>query len=212
MTKRDGRLWVRRVRGPGRREGGGETMGRKAEEWRLRALEARIRKVDPNWVRPEESNPVKTGTIYFIQVGEDGPIKIGRTEGSPLSRLRSMQTAMPFELRVVAYIPDVPLSREGEIHQLFDHLHLRGEWFEPAPEIWEYIKIHGRAWNADAAVSATVAKAHRDEGLTKEQRQRRAWAAIRDHHRPGVKKSDMYYIEEMAREIARTDSIPWFGD
>lgn len=126
----------------------------------------------------------ETCTIYFIQVGDDGPIKIGHTIGSPLARLNAMQTGSPYELRVIATIPDAPFSLEGELHRRFVHLRIRGEWFRPASEIEGCIREMGRSWNPDVAMSSLVAKVNRDRELTKEERRRRLNGATKAHNKP----------------------------
>lgn len=64
-------------------------------------------------------------TVYFIQAGEAGPVKIGTTR-DPQKRLRMLQCAHPdvLELRLA-----VPEADEVLFHQRFSHLRIRGEWF-----------------------------------------------------------------------------------
>jgi hypothetical protein len=87
-----------------------------------------------------------TWNVYFIQVGEDGPIKIGRAKGSPLTRLDALQVGIPFDLRLVAIIPHVSHHLELDLHRRFDHLRIRGEWFKPEPELLDYIRENALAW------------------------------------------------------------------
>lgn len=64
-------------------------------------------------------------TVYFIQVGEAGPVKIGTTR-DPKKRLQILQCANPdvLELRLA-----VPEADEAIFHRRFSHLRIRGEWF-----------------------------------------------------------------------------------
>lgn len=76
--------------------------------------------------------------IYFIQQGNDGPIKIGHTT-NVIRRLKSLQIGNPNWLQVLATAHGGhPL--ESELHARFQHLRLIGEWFEPAPELITYIR------------------------------------------------------------------------
>lgn len=71
--------------------------------------------------------------VYFIQAGDDGPIKIGFS-GDPAKRLSSLQTANPQPLRLIGVLPggkDV----EATMHSAFSSHRLRGEWFNPDPSI-----------------------------------------------------------------------------
>lgn len=81
----------------------------------------------------------KAYSIYFIQVGSTGPIKIGRTSGPVSKRLAGIQTSMPFDLKLIATIPDASFADEKLLHKQFDHLRIRGEWFHPAEELLDWI-------------------------------------------------------------------------
>jgi hypothetical protein len=75
--------------------------------------------------------------VYFMQVAPDGPIKIGWTKVLS-QRLSQVQTTSPHEIRLLATTPGDD-SLEGRLHKRFAHLHLRGEWFSPAPELLAFI-------------------------------------------------------------------------
>lgn len=72
-------------------------------------------------------------SVYFAQLGEAGPIKIGAS-GDVRARLVQLQTGAPFELRLLGVFPGGEES-EGMFHRWFAYLRLRGEWFSPAPEL-----------------------------------------------------------------------------
>jgi hypothetical protein len=80
--------------------------------------------------------------VYFIQVGIDGPIKIGKTKGTVQERLSALQTASPYELRIVGIVERARDSLERELHERFSHLRMRGEWFRPGLELITYIRDH----------------------------------------------------------------------
>ena len=42
-------------------------------------------------------------TIYFIQHGHYGPVKVGKTKNSPEKRLVQLQTAAPHKLRLLCH-------------------------------------------------------------------------------------------------------------
>lgn len=77
-------------------------------------------------------------SIYFIRSGENGPIKIGYTDGDVLVRLASLQTGNPVELTLIKTIAG---SRKAErhIHSHFEEIHHRGEWYHPTSELLEFI-------------------------------------------------------------------------
>lgn len=75
--------------------------------------------------------------IYFIQKTEGGPVKIG-TSANPTQRLVAMQRVNPDPLclRAVALGSH---AAEKRLHQKFDHLHVRDEWFKVTCEIEELL-------------------------------------------------------------------------
>lgn len=82
---------------------------------------------------------VGSETIYFIRMGEDGPIKIGRTRDVQ-ERLAGLQTANPYKLSILATIV-APTILELQIHAYFNEYRLEGEWFEPQPEVLEFVDL-----------------------------------------------------------------------
>lgn len=75
--------------------------------------------------------------IYFIQVGGDGPIKIG-VAVDPVQRLQALQVGHPEQLRIIATIPG-GLSREAEIHRKLSAYRKAGEWFHPDQALFEHL-------------------------------------------------------------------------
>ncbi len=82
--------------------------------------------------------------IYFIRVGDVGPIKIGWAKHGARSRLLELQISHYEELKVFATIECDSVLDETRIHDKFRGLRIRGEWFEPAPELLDYIAQHAR--------------------------------------------------------------------
>jgi hypothetical protein len=83
--------------------------------------------------------------IYFIQQSEDGPIKIGRS-CDPESRLKEMQTGNPDPLHILGCCADMG-DTEQKLHKRFKHIHIQGEWFEPADDLMAFIhKVCPKLW------------------------------------------------------------------
>jgi hypothetical protein len=76
-------------------------------------------------------------TIYFIQLGSSGPIKIGYASRLK-ARVAQLQTASHEPLTVLAAIPG-GFGKERELHSQFANLRLHGEWFRPEPELLAHI-------------------------------------------------------------------------
>lgn len=73
--------------------------------------------------------------VYFIQVGDDGPVKIGRTALSVKARLSAIQTGCPYELKLIGVVDDATGGLEQELHRKFRRWRMRGEWFRPVPSV-----------------------------------------------------------------------------
>ena len=65
--------------------------------------------------------------IYFIQAGEDGPVKIGKAN-NPKSRLGILQIGSPERLYLRAVL-DEPDEVEGVLHEALKGVRMNGEWF-----------------------------------------------------------------------------------
>lgn len=82
--------------------------------------------------------------IYFIQAGDNGPIKIGHAKNAR-KRRNNLQVGNHEKLRLIASIPG-GRNREREIHRDLEVFCDRGEWFHPNGEVFDYI---GRAKRID---------------------------------------------------------------
>lgn len=74
-----------------------------------------------------------SGLVYFIQAGDDGPVKVGRS-ADPRDRLMQLQTSHFAVLHLRAVVAGGP-RLEGELHRRLRDHRLLGEWFSPAPEV-----------------------------------------------------------------------------
>jgi len=76
--------------------------------------------------------------IYFIQCGENGPIKIGQTGNGVEERLGQLQTGCPYGLRVL-WVYNGSDWTEETVHKKFSHERIRGEWFRPSSTLIDFI-------------------------------------------------------------------------
>lgn len=80
------------------------------------------------------------GSLYFIQEGTDGAIKIGWTQSNPENRRAGMQTGNSSQLVLLGSVRESPPCTEEKWHVRFGHCHKRGEWFYPVPELCAAIR------------------------------------------------------------------------
>jgi hypothetical protein len=66
--------------------------------------------------------------VYFIQIGIDGPVKIGRTR-NPKQRLEALQTGH-YETLALIRVIDGGKEEELWFHREFQDFHIRNEWFK----------------------------------------------------------------------------------
>ena len=74
--------------------------------------------------------------IYFIQTGNNGPVKIGRAN-DPGLRLKQLQTANPNKLRLITTIKG---NNDNLVHHILRGHNIRGEWFEPHNRVLSFNK------------------------------------------------------------------------
>lgn len=71
--------------------------------------------------------------LYLIQMGEDGPVKIGITSDIK-KRLTELQVGNPKRLRILKTFElkdDYAPSAEDSLHHSFRFTRMSGEWFKP---------------------------------------------------------------------------------
>lgn len=71
--------------------------------------------------------------VYFVQAGDDGPIKIGFAK-NPVNRLPGLQVNNPARLRPLGQL-EGDKTTERELHARFIGTRISGEWFEPSPDL-----------------------------------------------------------------------------
>lgn len=93
------------------------------------------------WVAMDISKRVrKIVFIYFIQEDDSGPIKIGKSKEDINIRLSALQVGNPRKLNLLAYFMADHWVEKG-LHWLCSDHHIRGEWFEPHPDVIDIMKI-----------------------------------------------------------------------
>ena len=77
-------------------------------------------------------------SVYFIQYGESGPIKIGYSN-NPFERIKVLQSnAVAHQLKLLA-IMDGSRFEESAMHLRFREFHLTRELFSPGLQLMEFI-------------------------------------------------------------------------
>jgi len=80
-------------------------------------------------------------TVYFVQVGGNGPVKIGVASHLE-TRLQAIQSTCPFPLRIIGAVAGGGQKLERKLHRQFSTDRLRGEWFLPSKELIAWISEH----------------------------------------------------------------------
>jgi Meiotically Up-regulated Gene 113 (MUG113) protein len=75
--------------------------------------------------------------VYFIQVKNGGPIKVGHAT-NPEKRFQAVQGCNHEELELITVVTG-GCSLEHKIHQDLKKYNLRGEWFHPTKEVIDYM-------------------------------------------------------------------------
>jgi len=102
--------------------------------------DAWLRRNDPIPPSDDPATPADLASgcsVYFIESGSGGPIKIGIAIDVG-KRLRQIQVGNPHPLAVLLEIPGGE-EREGRLHALFREDRIHGEWFRRSPAILTFI-------------------------------------------------------------------------
>lgn len=89
---------------------------------------------------PGNESPQSWAYIYFIRFGAAGDIKIGRTF-DVAGRLKSLQTACPEPLELLACVREDETRTEAAFHKQFAQFRKNGEWFEAAKDVLDCIAL-----------------------------------------------------------------------
>lgn len=80
--------------------------------------------------------------VYFIRVGEKGPVKIGSTAGSVERRMAALQTAHHQKLTIIRVLENCTSDHESRLHNLYKYRRIKGEWFHFH---WTMLRVSERA-------------------------------------------------------------------
>jgi hypothetical protein len=83
--------------------------------------------------------------IYVIVDETETCCKIGYS-ANPKKRCQDIQTSIPFNVELVIAV-DGTIQDEKQVHRRFDHLRMKGEWFEYEDTIVKYLLPNGAYWN-----------------------------------------------------------------
>ena len=121
--------------------------------------------------------------IYFLQVGADGPIKIGCTKFDIERRVRAIQAGSPHILRWIGFFPG-DRAAEQQAHLLLKNSSLRGEWFYPTVEVMAFIAHKSPGFEPVIVENHLFAPRHRSAEtrarMAKGQRERWEWKRKRE--------------------------------
>lgn len=82
----------------------------------------------------QHSNP---NSLYFIEAPELNRVKIGIAR-DPKKRFDDLRVASPVKLQIAGVFFG-SLYLEQYLHKKFAKFHVRGEWFEFAPDLRDYL-------------------------------------------------------------------------
>ncbi|HEV7806516.1 MAG TPA: GIY-YIG nuclease family protein [Solirubrobacteraceae bacterium] len=77
--------------------------------------------------------------LYAIQVGGEGPVKLGFTTRDPVARLKDLQTSHHEQLHLRAAW-DGDAADERRLHRCFAGVRLKGEWFTYTAELQAFVE------------------------------------------------------------------------
>jgi len=117
-------------------------------------------------------------TLYFVQEGTSGPIKIGCTKNAVYLRVNTMQVGNPRRLQLIAVLPVEHKGHEKLWHKRFDDVRLVGEWFHPTRALMDAIRSEAQVPGpVDATPECLQAAAHRTRSEVR--------ADLKAHHASG---------------------------
>lgn len=78
--------------------------------------------------------------VYFIQAGDDGPVKIGITR-DPKKRLSYLQVGNHLPLRLIGLWPAADSEEEAFLHSYLEGERIRGEWYKPTTAVLDMAEV-----------------------------------------------------------------------
>lgn len=134
---------------------------------------------------------------YFIQAGDDGLIKIGRTRNVQ-GRLETLRCGSPLPLAVIGIVyADI----EAQLHESFRAFRSHGEWFYPNPFLLRFIQGHACPFDASGPRPTPAAIT-----AIREQEMEKAWAeAVGD----GLSQDQLARVRRSMARLFPTPSPEW---
>jgi hypothetical protein len=100
------------------------------------------------------------GVVFTYAIADKTALKIGKSAGHPITRLRELQVANPRRLQLVGWSVTVT---EAQAHRALRKAHIRGEWYALDALSLGYIArfdwLDVKLWSALWRASRTVASA-----------------------------------------------------
>lgn len=88
---------------------------------------------------PNSSKKSDPGYVYLLK-NMEGTYKIGKAK-NPEDRLKTFTVKLPFRVEYTCIIPSHDMAElERDLHDLFKHKRVNGEWFNLDPDDVEFIK------------------------------------------------------------------------
>ncbi len=97
----------------------------------------------------------RSGFVYFIQAGEDGPVRIGWAR-DPLARLAKLQKGNHESLRLLMTIADNG-TLATRTQARFEWLRMHGEWFRFEADLQRMLWVSGAVPHPDTLVESQAA-------------------------------------------------------
>ena len=148
--------------------------------------------------------------VYFIQVDDDGPIKIGKANDVK-KRLGGLQVAHHKELHVLHIVDteseSAAMALEKEYQQKFEPFKIRGEWFYPHLDILDFIDKAPLTWRKIIALESELEMLYQLACVAEyEEEDLRYWCP-KTHHWYRVFKPQMKLVVGMMRPRGRHDVL-----
>jgi len=103
-------------------------------------IEEAVRRIDPRILEPYSHRRKRKRVVYFIQA-KTGEIKIGVSTNLK-HRFSQIKVHCPVKIKLIGAMHEEKLT-EADVHRLFKKYKLKGEWYKPDQEIFDFIDKNG---------------------------------------------------------------------
>jgi len=115
----------------------------------------RVEKASTQVQQPASELTESVSYVYAIQVGRNGPIKIGTTKNSPESRMAALQTGHHEKLQLLGAVEGDQAIERGA-HEALRAYRLHGEWFGPSDAVLAYVAALTRPNASDEQILKAI--------------------------------------------------------